>query len=96
MVNAMQQAISAMYRDPTIAYRTAQKLFPDLGKDITKRAVDHMLHDAMYPTSVVVPDDYWQRTLHTRIDSGELKHEQATTLAVDNRFAAKAFAVYGK
>ena len=62
MVNAMQQAISAMYRDPTIAYRTAQKLFPDLGKDITKRAVDHMLHDAMYPTSVVVPDDYWQRT----------------------------------
>ena len=96
MVNALQQAISAMYRDPLVAYRTAQKLFPDLGKEVTQRAVDHMLRDAVYPRSVVVSDAYWQRTLQTRLDSGELKHPQPTGLAVDNRFAAHAAATYGR
>jgi ABC-type nitrate/sulfonate/bicarbonate transport system substrate-binding protein len=96
MVNALQQAITAIYRDHAIAYYTAQKLFPNLGDAVIKRAVDHMLHDAMYPSSVVVSDDYWQRSLRTRLASGEMKHPQATEIAVDNRFAANAVAKYGK
>ncbi|MGE4350584.1 MAG: ABC transporter substrate-binding protein [Bdellovibrionales bacterium] len=96
MVNALQEAITLMYKEPDAAYRTARKLFPSLGEKVIRRAVDHMLRDAMYPSSVVVPDDYWQRALKTRLDSGELAHPQATSLAVDNRFAQKAQGAYGK
>ena len=96
MVNALQQAIATMYRDPAVAVRTAQKLFPSLGEATIQRAVAHMLKDAMYPASVVVPEEFWQRSLQSRLDSGELKHPQATTTAVDNHFAEAAFAKYGK
>lgn len=94
-VNALQQAMTAIYTDPEVAYRTARKLFPELGETVIKTAVDHMLHDAMYPRSVVVNEDYWQRSLKTRIDSGDLKHMQPTSLTVDNRFAESAAAQFG-
>ncbi|HBM91149.1 MAG TPA: hypothetical protein DD400_04670 [Rhodospirillaceae bacterium] len=90
MVTAMQQALTAIYSDRKVAYRTARKLFPDLGDVVLKKAVDHMLSDAMYPKSVVVRDDYWQRSIKMRLDSGALKKPQATSVAVDNRFAKKA------
>jgi ABC-type nitrate/sulfonate/bicarbonate transport system substrate-binding protein len=96
MVNALQQAITSIHADREAAYRTARKLFPDLGEPVIKGAVDHMLRDAMYPASVVVRDDYWQKTLRTRLDSGDLKSPQKTEQAVDNRFARAAAARYGK
>lgn len=90
MVTALQLAVKAMYKDKQIAYAVAQKLFPELGEQVIKNAVDRMLKDAMYPKSVVVNDAYWQATLKTRLTTGELKKTQATDLAVDNRFAEKA------
>jgi NitT/TauT family transport system substrate-binding protein len=89
-VTSLQQAITAIYKDRNVAYRVSEKLFPDLGKDVIHHAVDRMMRDAMYPQSVVVKDEYWQRTLKTRLDSKELKKPQATDIAVDNRFAEKA------
>jgi NitT/TauT family transport system substrate-binding protein len=91
MVTSLQQAIDAMYKDPEVAYRTASKLFPDLSKGVIHKAVDRMLANAMYPRSVVVKHKLWQRTLKTRLDSGELKVSQKTSQAVDNQFAHKAW-----
>jgi NitT/TauT family transport system substrate-binding protein len=96
MVNALQKAVTAIYQTPDVALRTGHKLFPTLGDEVIKRAVDHMIRDALYPHSVVTTDEYWQRTIQSRLDSGELKKKQATSVAVDNRFAEKAFAQYGK
>lgn len=89
-VSSIQQAVNAIYKDRNVAYRTAKKLFPQLSDKVIHAAVNRMIENAMYPTSVVVPDNYWQRTLKTRLDSGELKKLQATSVAVDNRFAEKA------
>jgi hypothetical protein len=50
-----------------------------------------MMRDAMYPESIVVDDILWQRTLKTRLDSGELKSPQETSNAVDNKFAEEAW-----
>lgn len=90
-VLSLQQAIDSMYRDRTVAYRVSQKLFPQLSEDVIHRAVDRMMKNAMYPQSVVVKDAYWQRTLKTRLDSGDLKKPQKTSDAVDNRFAEKSW-----
>jgi len=95
VVNALQRAITAMYTDPEVALRTARKVFPDLSEKVLSRAVHHMLRDAMYPHSVVIPDEYWQRAIQLRIDSGDLKRPQATEVAVENRFAQSAAAQFG-
>ncbi len=89
-VLSLQQAIDAIYKDQDIAYRVGQKLFPQLGQDVIHRAVDRMMKNAMYPRSIIIDNTYWQRTLKTRLDSGDLKKPQETSEAVDNRFAQEA------
>jgi len=90
VVDALQEAINLMYADPQISYQVARKIYSDLSDKVIHAAVDRMLHENMYPRSVVIPDDLWQRTIKTRVDSGELKKPQATTIAVDNDFALQA------
>lgn len=91
VVSALQEAVTIIYKDKEVSYRTARKLFPSLSENVIKNAVNRMLKDAMYPESLVVDDQLWQRTLKTRLDSGELKQPQETLVAVDNTFAKKAW-----
>lgn len=89
-VNALQSAVAQMYRSPEISYAVGEKMYPDVDPKVVKRAVDIMLGEKMYPHRVVVDDKLWQRTLQTRLDSGELKAPQATSETVDNTFAQAA------
>jgi NitT/TauT family transport system substrate-binding protein len=91
VVYSMQEAMILIHRDRDVSYRTAKKLFPNLSEKVVKNAVDRMMRDAMYPESIVVDDILWQRTLKTRLDSGELKSPQETSHAVDNKFAEEAW-----
>jgi NitT/TauT family transport system substrate-binding protein len=90
IVDGLQEAFNVMFGNPEVSYRTAKKIYPNLSHKVIRNAVDRMLKNDMYPHSVVVPDDLWQRTLKTRRDSGELKKPQATSVAVDNSFAVNA------
>jgi NitT/TauT family transport system substrate-binding protein len=90
VVDALQEAVNLLYSKPDVAYRTAKKIYPHLSDKVVHKAVDRMLKGDMYPHSLVVPEDMWQRTLKTRLDSGELKRPQATNVAVDNTFALNA------
>ncbi len=90
VVEALQEAISLMFLNRDVPYLTAKKLYPSLSEKVIRNAVDRMMNDAMYPESLVVDDILWQRTLKTRIDSGELKEMQAIDVAVDNTFAIRA------
>jgi len=90
VVDSLQEALNIIYKDPQVAYRTGKKLYPNLSDKVVHTAVDHMLSENMYPHSAIVPDELWQRTLKTRLDSDELKKPQATTIAVDNSFAIQA------
>lgn len=90
IVDALQEAMALMYESPAIARQVAQKIYSSMPDRVIKAAVDRMLKDDMYPHSVIVQDKLWQRTLKTRLDSGELTKPQATDVAVDNRFARRA------
>lgn len=90
IVDGVQEAINLIYNDPEIAYRVSRKLYPNLFDKVIHAAVDRMMSAGMYPRSVVVVDNLWQRTLKTRLDSGELRKPQTTDVAVDNRFAMQA------
>lgn len=89
-VTALQAAVAHMYRAPEISYEVARRLYPQLDEKVVQRAVDVMLAEKLYPMSIVVDDALWQRTLKTRLDSGELKKPQATDVSVDNTFAEAA------
>ncbi|MFY9288645.1 MAG: hypothetical protein WAO98_09115, partial [Alphaproteobacteria bacterium] len=90
IVSGLQEAINLMYSKPEVSYKVAKKLYPNLSDAVVRRAVDHMINAKIYPRSVVVVDRLWQRTLKTRLDSGELKKPQTTDVAVDNSFALQA------
>ncbi|MDD5586719.1 MAG: ABC transporter substrate-binding protein [Alphaproteobacteria bacterium] len=90
VVDSLQEAFNLLYTNPEVSYRVGKKIYPNLSEKVVRTAVDRMLKGDMYPHSVVVPEDMWQRTLKTRLDSGELKKPQATSVAVDNTFALNA------
>lgn len=90
MVNGLQRALTVMKNDKATAAKVARKLFPNLSAAVIDHAIGRMMERNMYPQSALVDDAYWQRTLQTRIDSGDLKAEQETSKSVDNSFALKA------
>lgn len=96
VVDSMQQAHSVIAKDKEIGVRVAKKLFPNLSDKVIRTAINRIVDKGSYPKSVEVKDYYWQKTLQSRLDSGELKKHQATDVAVDNSFAVKAFDKYGK
>jgi len=90
VVSAVNEAMNVLHTQPDVAQRVAKKLFPNLKESVVTAAINRILAKNIYPETVVITDEYWQRTLKTRIDSGELKAAQALGVAVDNRFAEKA------
>jgi len=90
VVDALQEAVNLLYGDPAVGFQVGKKLYPQLSDKVVHSAVNRMLGAKMYPRSIVVADDLWQRTIKTRLDSGELKKPQATSVAVDNEFALQA------
>lgn len=96
LVNALQQSLTLLHTQPEAGVRVAKKLFPTLDENVIRAAVTRMEKEAAYPSSVVVGNELWQRTLKTRLDSGELKKPQVTETAVDNQFAVKAAARFAK
>ncbi len=90
VVDSLQEAVNLMYNDPQVSYQVAKKIYPDMADKVVHNAVDSVLSRHIYPHSIVVADNLWQRTLKTRLDSGELKKPQTTDVAVDNSFATKA------
>ncbi len=90
VVSSLQEALDLVYSDREIGRRVSRKILPTLPEKVVQAALDRMLSLQVYPKSVRIDDAYWQRTLKTRLDSGELKKPQATEYSVDNRFADAA------
>lgn len=95
VVSSLQEALNVLHSDREACLRVSRKLFPTLDHKIVTVAVDRMKGLQVYPKSVKVDDSYWQRTLKTRLDSGELKKPQTTDFTVDNRFAEEAIQELG-
>ena len=88
VVRAVDRALAALQTDRTIGYRTAEKLYPEIASEVVRRAVDRLAASECFPARAMVPEDAWQRSLRTRLESKELKSPQLTSVAVDNRFSS--------
>jgi NitT/TauT family transport system substrate-binding protein len=89
VVSALQEGLDQLHSDSDVSLRVTRKLFPNLSEAVIQSAVKRMVDQGVYPRSVKIDDAYWQRTLRTRLESGELKKPQALGVAVDNSFAEK-------
>ncbi len=90
VVSSLQEALDLIHSNREVGERVSRKLFPTLSEKVVQSALNRMLSVGVYPKSVRIEDGYWQRTLKTRLDSGDLKRPQPTEYTVDNRFAEKA------
>lgn len=90
MVRGLQKALAVLHNDHDTSLKVAQSLFPDLDEVVIRNALDRMMALDVYPEFALVRDDYWQRTLKTRVDAGDLKDMQPTEKSVDNSFAERA------
>ena len=96
VIDALQQAVIAFYQDETVGLRVAEKVFPNIDKDVLARAVARSRENAIYPKDLTIKDAVWQQGIAERINIGDLKQPQATSVATDNTFATKAYQKYGK
>ena len=96
VVDSLQQAIIAFYQDDDVGLRVAEKIFPNIEKDILVRAVNRSRENALYPRDLSIKDSVWQQGITERINIGDLKQQQKTDVATDNTFANKAYQKYGK
>ncbi len=96
VVDSLQQAIIAFYQDDDVGLRVAEKIFPNIEKDILVRAVNRSRENALYPRDLSIKDSVWQQGITERINIGDLKQPQETSVATDNTFADKAYKKYGK
>lgn len=85
-VRGIDRALRTISRDHTTAIRVAHKIFPRVSPAIIAAAVNRMLAAGVFPPSAAVDNDLWQRSLGTRLLSGELRAPQATNVTVDSRF----------
>jgi len=92
VVSALQEGLTLSHSSPEIRSRVAQKLLPTLSPAVIDSALKRMFNSHVFPNSVRIEDTHWQRTLKTRLDSGDLQHPQKTEVTVDNTFADRAFA----
>lgn len=96
VIDALQQAVIAFYQDETVGLRVAEKVFPNIDREILARAVARSRENAIYPQNLTIKDAVWQQGISERINIGDLKQPQATSIATDNSFAIKAYQKYGK
>lgn len=87
VVSSLQEALTLIHTSQPVCFRVSKKLFPQLSDTVINNAVQRMIKVGVFPDSVKVDERYWQRSLKTRLDSGELKKPQATDFTVNNRFA---------
>jgi NitT/TauT family transport system substrate-binding protein len=90
IVSGLQEALTVLHSDPQVGLRVSKKLFPTLSEQVIRNALARMFHLNVFPASVKIDDALWQRTLQTRLDSGDLKKPQATSFTVENSFAEQA------
>lgn len=90
VVSALEDAVVASHQNPSIAVAVGRDLFPSLSASVVERAIRRMLDEKTYPMHVVVDESGWQAALRTRLQVGDLKEPQATSVAVDNTFANRA------
>ena len=96
VLNALQKAVTAFYKDKNIGIRVAQKVFSEIDSQSIVRAVNRSHQNAIYPKAVTIKDNIWQQGILERLNAGDLKNPQTTDTATDNTFAEKAFEEYGK
>lgn len=90
VVGALEEAVVACHRDPSIATQVGASLFPTIDKKVVEKAVNRMLSEGTFPKHVNVDSGAWQAALRTRLIVGDLHKPQATEVSVNNSFADEA------
>lgn len=94
VVNALQEALVSMQKDPAGAIVIAQKEFPKLDPKVVASAVERMLKENVYPTSVETSRDALRTAMQIQIALGNLKAQPDYGSFVVQTYSTKAIAAH--
>ena len=92
VVNALQDALLSMQKDPSGAIAIAKKEFPKLDPKVVEAAVDRMLKENVYPKSVETTPEALETAMQTQISLGNLKRQPDYASFVVQTYSKKAVA----
>lgn len=74
IVQAYQQSLNDIHRDPvSAALAIREKYFPQVASGVFDAAVKRLTDERVFPESVEISPDSWNRAVSVRVESGDLK-----------------------
>jgi NitT/TauT family transport system substrate-binding protein len=89
VVNAYEEALQLIRRDPNTAVSIGQKYFPEVAPDVIRAAVQRLTAENVFPEHAHVNIASWEAALKLRVEVGDLKSADYDQL-VQNSFADRA------
>ena len=85
VVRAYQKSLTDLHTNPESAIESAKKYFPQLDGTIVASAVRRMVDDQVFPLSVLISNESWDKAIAVRMAAGDLKSpaSRKSNLALD-------------
>jgi NitT/TauT family transport system substrate-binding protein len=73
VVRAYQKALNDIHARPDSALISAKAYFPQLEQHTMRIAIQRLIDDQVFPQSVLISDDSWNKAVAVRVEAGDLK-----------------------
>jgi NitT/TauT family transport system substrate-binding protein len=73
VVRSYQKALDDIRANPSSAFISAKKYFPQLEDLVIQLALKRIIDEEVLPKSVLIPDDSWRKAIDVRVKVGDLK-----------------------
>ena len=73
VVRAYQRSLTDLHMDRESARQSAKNYFPQLERGVVDAAVRRMLDERVFPESVMISRESWQKAIAARVEVGDLK-----------------------
>lgn len=89
-VNALQRAMKFAHTYPDKVIYYAEKIFPDIDRDISASAIKRIIDTNTFPQNVLISEEAWDRAVKLRMEAGDIRSLETARGVLDMSFARNA------
>lgn len=83
LLRAYQRSLDELRSNPDGGLSTAQKYFPQAAPQVLQAALQRLVAEQVFPRSVLIPEDSWNRAVAVRVRAGDLRNPIPISEAAD-------------
>lgn len=83
VVRAYQEALDDLRANPASAMTSAKRYFPQLDETILRQAIQRLIDEEVFPRSVIISDESWNKAVAVRVEVGDLKESSSRAANCD-------------